>query len=98
MFELCAQRLRELYEYDPHVYHLDLLQHLATKAFLEWTQRGFRLSEDEDYQLPAYQLRLSDHLGFDTKTPYLEPTDPRLYGSTAKCFSYFIFPPFDRVS
>ena len=69
MFELCAQRLRELYEYDPHVYHLDLLQHLANKAFLEWTQRVFRLSEDEDYQLPAYQLRLSDHLGFDLPTP-----------------------------
>jgi hypothetical protein len=69
MFELCAQRLRELYEYDPHVYHLDLLQHLANKAILEWTQRVFRLSDDEDYQLPAYQLRLSDHFGFDLPTP-----------------------------
>jgi hypothetical protein len=69
MFEFCAQRLRELYEYDPHVYHLDLLQHLANKAILEWTQRVFRLSDDEDYQLPAYQLRLSDHLGFDLPTP-----------------------------
>ena len=69
MFELCGRRLRELYEYDARVYHLDMLLHLANEAVLEWTQRVFRLSEDEDYSLSAYQLHLSDLQGFDLPTP-----------------------------
>jgi len=69
MFELCGQRVRELYEYDAHVYHTDLLLHLVNIALLEWTQRVFKMSEDEEYTLPPYQLRLSDHLGFDLPTP-----------------------------
>ena len=69
MFELCGKRVRELYEYDAHVYHLDMLLHLSNLALMQWTKLVFRLSEDPDYQLPAYQLRMSDHMGFDLPTP-----------------------------
>ena len=76
------------------------------KAFASWfvlapnSTDMLQISQTKTSFLPRQHSRVSwckstevPNRGADTKTPYLEPTDPRLYGSTAKCFSCFIFPP-----